>query len=578
MNKKQLREDLEDLTLSNNYSGPRGLREIALLAGLKDTKYAKKPAVIDALIEYYTQPGALSGLWDKLTPGEQALAALYALAEENMEPDDILEIVKAYGLTRKKSAYYFYYGIHHYFDTDSVFWVLFPGGNISKAIVAEIKSFAAPFFLKQEQADTEGLLLIDREDRSDDFGKLVRFCNRYKCAATKGGLMTKKSILEFVRFAGYSDLTDLLSPELNNVQSMQKLRVSLPLYLAALSGGLLQIEGDAVRPGGAAVRLLRLSEQRLIRELFDAYLSDKRLQEIDYISGIRQCRRVIHWNKARCAVIEELKKFPVGEYWSVACFSRILRITRRGFLRSRDPDIAFTGNSSSYVGWKYAEQPVIDLVLSVLGALGILEIGWEFWEEQDDYGNVAGYSRPAAFRITELGAWVLGLRKTYTPPKPEAPKISGGFLVQPDFCVMVPESVDRLRHELFFERFLTRVSSDPMMAVYRLDFESMLKALELGISIGEIRGYLTQGADKPVPENILRALDDWQTQSQRIKIRTVTLLETDDPVLLEEILHYKGMEQLAEERIQAAAVIDQQNAPKIKKLLEKNKRFCKNEF
>lgn len=52
-----LREHLEELMLASDFSGSNDLREIAKLAGLKNAKYAKKPELIDDLMDYYTQPG-----------------------------------------------------------------------------------------------------------------------------------------------------------------------------------------------------------------------------------------------------------------------------------------------------------------------------------------------------------------------------------------------------------------------------------------------------------------------------------------------------------------------------------------
>jgi hypothetical protein len=45
--------------------------------------------------------------------------------------------------------------------------------------------------------------------------------------------------------------------------------------------------------------------------------------------------------------------------------------------------------------------------------------------------------------------------------------------------------------------------------------------------------------------------------------------------LLEEVIHYKGMGGLVKERILAAIAVDGNATKEIKKVIEKNKRFCR---
>jgi hypothetical protein len=70
-------------------------------------------------------------------------------------------------------------------------------------------------------------------------------------------------------------------------------------------------------------------------------------------------------------------------------------------------------------------------------------------------------------------------------------------------------------------------------------------------------------------------LDDWEKQSGRIRLRRVTILECEDESLLEEVIRYKGMGELIKEKISFAVVVEDGATKKIKKAIEKNKRFCK---
>jgi hypothetical protein len=88
-----------------------------------------------------------------------------------------------------------------------------------------------------------------------------------------------------------------------------------------------------------------------------------------------------------------------------------------------------------------------------------------------------------------------------------------------------------------------------------------------------LHNYLI-ASDKPLPENIARALSDWGKQAGRIRLRQVTILECENAALLEEVIRYKGMGGLVKEKVLAAVVVDGNATKEIKKAIEKNKRFC----
>jgi hypothetical protein len=214
---------------------------------------------------------------------------------------------------------------------------------------------------------------------------------------------------------------------------------------------------------------------------------------------------------------------------------------------------------------------LISIILTFFGALGIVDIAWG----EDSGSRIdSGKRRPVAFRVNTLGAYVLGSSNSYVATVVPKKKIAGGFTVLPDYTIVVQDSTDRIRHEIFFEKLFTKVSVTDESSIYRLDFETIVRAIESGMGVAGLRKYLS-ASDKPLPENIVRALSDWGNQAGRISIRQVTILECDDAALLEEVLHYKGMGEFVREKIIAAAVVDGSSANKIKKVIEKNKRFCK---
>jgi hypothetical protein len=77
-----------------------------------------------------------------------------------------------------------------------------------------------------------------------------------------------------------------------------------------------------------------------------------------------------------------------------------------------------------------------------------------------------------------------------------------------------------------------------------------------------------------VPENVKTAFSEWESQSGRIRIRTMTAIETDDLFLLEEIKNYKGMSAISEGGLSNVLVLTPGSEKKAKNLIEKNNRFC----
>jgi hypothetical protein len=196
------------------------------------------------------------------------------------------------------------------------------------------------------------------------------------------------------------------------------------------------------------------------------------------------------------------------------------------------------------------------------------------WGENPGNYEDKGRRIPIAFRINPLGAYALGLSDLYVAPVAPKMQTKGGFTVLPDYTVVVPESLDRLKHEIYFEKLFTKVSATDEATIYKLDFETVVRAIDSGVSVADLREYLF-ASDRLMPENVVRALDDWEKQAGRIRLRQVTILECDDAVLLEEVIRYKGMGEFVKEKILAAVAVDGNATNSIKKMIEKNRRFCR---
>ena len=562
---------------------PGSLRHLTFVIGENEynaAKNAPKEQVVSLLSEYYCAPNRFEELWKRLSDAERKITSLHIWSAGSEPTNYADEIAKEFGVTDKKdrTSYHYYYSsngldkfMKRYAEDKSKLWLLFPRSSDSRVFRAELRD-AVGEMKRVYSRVPKHLVFSACENRSADFANIVRFANSNRLIALKNGLLSKPSALKLWDFCGYEEYAADIKAKPEDVRTSDSLLVTLPMIVLCTVGGLLAVTEGAYVPGGKSLSLLDLPHEQLTKKLFEAYVQSKSFDEISMMKGIKS-KRGHSPVAARQNLAGELKYCPPGQPIYTKEFERYLRIAAKSFARKDERYVVETGNSyySSAVEWAQYEHPLINIILSFFGALGIIDIAWgENKAVQFDIGR----RTPVAFRINPLGAHILGLSSEFSAPIDSKAKMIGGFTLLPDYTVIVPDSPNRLKHEIYFEKLLTKVSSTDEAVTYKLDFETMVRVIDSGVSIASLRKYLS-ASDKPIPDNVARALADWEKQSSRIRIRQVTILECDNAALLEEVLHYKGVAELVKDRIPAAIVVDGSATKKIKKAIEKNKRFCK---
>ncbi len=512
-----------------------------------------------------------------LSDAEREIASMHVWSRGRAGSGNADAVAKKYKIKPNSKSYSYYQSgtclghfLEYYAGDNSALWLLFPGRYgrkeiFFKEILKIIKEMPRTY-----QRATFLTDCYSRENRRTDFANTVRFYNTNKPTATKTGSVGKPVALKLRNFCGYEDFAEGFNEAPEDMRTTDGMLVTFPLTILCLSGGLVSVENKRLVPHAQAAELLKLPYEKLIRKLFDAYIYNNDFDEISIIKGIKAQYGHRPAN-ARVNIANELKMCPVGQPVSAAEFERNLNIARYDFARPNMDNVM--GSSSSYyeAGWFWYEHKLIQIILTFFYTLGIIDIEWGGESVQyEDYVRRV----PRTFVINPLGEYVLRMTDTYAPTNPPEQKDSAGFTVLPDYTVVIPESNDRITHELYFEGLFTKISSTDEAAVYRLDFDTIVRALDKGESIEKIKKYLAE-SDKPLPENVTRTLSDWAEQAGRIKIRQVTVLECDDNTLLEEVIRYKGMGEYVKERI-TGAVVDDEAVHVIKRTIEKNKRFCVN--
>jgi len=101
-----------------------------------------------------------------------------------------------------------------------------------------------------------------------------------------------------------------------------------------------------------------------------------------------------------------------------------------------------------------------------------------------------------------------------------------------------------------------------------------VNALDNGITVCEITEYLEKHSSNPLSDNVKETLAEWDSESKRIRIRKVTIVETDDRYLMEELKSYKSVRNHIAKELSYAAEIDGNACMKVKREIEKKNRFC----
>ena len=203
------------------------------------------------------------------------------------------------------------------------------------------------------------------------------------------------------------------------------------------------------------------------------------------------------WNSdltgGRKRLVSQLLELPVGEWISLDAFLRRIHLTEPFLIWSQEELVrrfglrALQGFRSQ---WFNIEGRIIaDMLKTMLLWLGVVEVGRD------------KPKRFISFRVTEEGRALLD--PAYAGETPRAAKT---LLVQPNYEVLVlhPESsvlwdvmrtADLVRHD--------RVS------VYQISKESVIRAIEAGLTPAFIKQTLNANTGKGLPQNVAHSIDDW---------------------------------------------------------------------
>ncbi len=286
---------------------------------------------------------------------------------------------------------------------------------------------------------------------------------------------------------------------------------------------LLQAGGLAVQVSGrltltpAGVKALSSAPADVLRGLWRRWLKTTLLDEfsrIDEIKGQNSKGRVMTAVAPRRAAIDEaLRACPVGRWIDIDDFSRFMQASDRMFQVTHDPwklyiasreygSLGYDGSS----GWFILQgRYIAALLLEYAATLGIIDVAYfdpdgatddfsDLWGT-DDLAYLSRYDGLSDFRLTPLGAYILGIESTYQP---------AAIVSNVSLSVMPSLLVNVVRGELSTEEVLLLESwAVPVQAgSWRLDREKALAAIEKGHDIAALQSFLESRDEMPLPDAV----------------------------------------------------------------------------
>lgn len=332
-----------------------------------------------------------------------------------------------------------------------------------------------------------------------------------------------------------------------------------------------------------------------VRAAWERWMDSDLLDELSRIRAIRgQQSKGAHLTKPaerRDQLADLLGNLPVGRWIELDEFFRYIRAEGQSPVVERnEPSRLHIGSSAEY-GWLgYAGVDYWDVVIgSYLRAvlweyaatLGLVDIAYTRPEETphrfatvyglDEYEFLSRYDGLLGLRLTNLGAFVVGVSPGYQRPTArEGPPVLK-LLPTLDVVVVAAGSVT------FAERaFLERIGTVQGQDVYRLGREQILEAVEHGLTASEIREFLAGKSGLPEaawPQTLRVFLADVEQRLGMLREKgRVLLLESDDPFVLTELAHapsLRGIVRLANADGNDVLLVPEQQETTVRRQLRK---------
>ncbi|MDB6040145.1 MAG: hypothetical protein JWM99_3986, partial [Verrucomicrobiales bacterium] len=292
---------------------------------------------------------------------------------------------------------------------------------------------------------------------------------------------------------------------------------SWPLLLQAAK--LAAVRGEKLSLSKSGRSALEASPAQTLKGLWESWLTNGIIDEFSRIDTIKgqngkEARNFTSPATRRRTISSALEECPVGRWVETGEFSRYLLAAGFEFqvasgdhwgLYISDPKHGSLGYNG-YGGWNIMEERyLLCLLFEYAAPLGIIDIAYEHpdgarndFREQwgtDDLIFLSRYDGLKYFRLTPLGAFVLGKAETYELHDAQ-PGVSLSIL--PNGRIRIDQGELSSDQTLLLQSFAEREGS----AQWSLDEARALKSVENGAGVAQFRAFLSACDPQPLPETV----------------------------------------------------------------------------
>jgi hypothetical protein len=335
-----------------------------------------------------------------------------------------------------------------------------------------------------------------------------------------------------------------------------------------------------------------------VRDTYSRWLKSDLLDELSRIRNIKgQQAKGIRLTKPaerRALLAGALRAFPLDRWVTMDELLRYMRATNTLPAIERGGAAALgVGSYSTYYGddsgfsaakyWDVITGSYLRATLmEYVATLGLIEIAYTWPEETPhDFGSLyylndetlSRYDGLLAMRLTNLGAYVLGLTDDYTPPALVSDNGAPVLKVLPNLDLVITDAGRIAPNErTLLERIATAQSQD----VYRLSRELLLEAANSGLDLPQIKQFLAAKsgqAEAEFPQIVRVFFEDLEKRLGALReLGTMLVLEGDDQYVLTELSNNPALRaqiQLGTIGDRTVLLIPEQNEASVRKQLKK---------
>jgi hypothetical protein len=312
------------------------------------------------------------------------------------------------------------------------------------------------------------------------------------------------------------------------------------------AGGLAELSGSKLQLTKTGRKALAEPPVEVLKTLWKKWTKTTLLDELSRIECVKgQTGKGKHGltsvSSRREAISEVLSECPVEQWISTAELLRFLRASDNNFAVSRNAWNLYIGElqygSLGYEGGAgiLEERYMLCLLFEYAATLGLIDVAFippagsrrdyhSLWGT-DELPFFSRYDGLMFFRVSALGAYCFGVTQDY---KPAPLEVKQALRVLPNLEIAAIGAELEQGDRLALDAYAVRTSD----LVWQLEARKLLKATEGGRSVEEIRDFLATHNGAPLPDTVLRLLQDVGKRSTQVCDRGLArLIECTDAAL-----------------------------------------------